>query len=269
MSDIKPVKFTIHFHNENNTELIQTWDGKVQARAAPTYDADFLMVWNKNTDFLSDPHFMAAYRAGMDSGHKIGRPAGSQEDIHIEWRILVCCWAGWHARHLPGDFVECGTNTGIMSLAVCNYIDFNSTGKSFWLFDTFRGIPGEQISPEERALGRDKENELFYEECFERAKRNFAAFPKAHLVRGKVPDTLSSVPINQACYLCLDMNIMLPELAAIEYFWPRLVPGAPVIMDDYGWLGYAAQKKALDAFAAGKGVRILTLPTGQGLLLKP
>ena len=234
----------------------------------PTYDADYLMVWNKNTDFLQDEWFMAAYRAGMDSGHKIGRPAGSSEDIHIEWRILVCCWAAWHAKQLPGDFVECGTNTGIMSLAICNYIDFNSTGKNFYLFDTFRGIPEAQMLPEERAAGRGLENSI-YEECFETAKRNFSPFPRAHLVRGEVPDTLPSQPIEKVCYLMLDMNIMVPERAALEYFWDKLVPGAIVLLDDYGWLGYVAQKRALDEFAASKGVKILNIPTGHGMLIKP
>jgi hypothetical protein len=32
------------------------------------------------------------------------------------------------------------------------------------------------------------------------------------------------------------MNIAKPERAAIEHFWDRLVVGAPVIFDDYGWL---------------------------------
>jgi hypothetical protein len=212
---------------------------------------------------------MAAYRAGMDSGHKIGRPTGSTEDIHIEWRIHICCWAAWHAKQLPGDFVECGTNTGIMSLAVANFINFNATGKSFFLFDTFCGIPDDQILPEERLLGRADHNKALYEECYERASRNFASFPKARLVRGKVPDSLLSVQIDRVCYLCLDMNIVAPEMAAIEHFWDKLVPGAPVILDDYGWLDYGKQKEAMDAFAARKGVKIANLPTGQGLLLKP
>jgi O-methyltransferase len=54
----------------------------------------------------------------------------------------------------------------------------------------------------------------------------------------------------------------------MQYFWPRLVPGAPVIFDDYGWLAYRAQKEALDEFARSHGVEILLLPTGQGLLIK-
>lgn len=181
---------------------------------------------------------------------------------------MVCCWAAWHAKHLEGDFVECGVNTGILSIAVCNYIDFNSTGKSFYLFDTFCGIPQEQMLPEEIAGGRIQENQRYYEECYELAKHNFAQFPKAHLVRGKVPDTLNSVPIEKVCYLSIDMNIVAPEIAAIEYFYYKLVPGAPVILDDYAFAGYYKQKEAWDVFAAKKGFKILCLPTGQGLFIK-
>jgi hypothetical protein len=31
-------------------------------------------------------------------------------------------------------------NCGLKSLAVCEYIDFNATGKNFYLFDTFCGV---------------------------------------------------------------------------------------------------------------------------------
>ena len=95
------------------------------------------------------------------------------------------------------------------------------------------------------------------------------ATPTAALVRGKVPDTLGTVVIPRVCYLSIDMNVVEPEIAAIEYFWDKLSPGAPVIMDDYGWSSYRLQKEALDRFAARNGVTILNLPTGQGLLLKP
>src|ERR1700716_2000244 len=146
------------------------------AAQQPSYDADFLRTWNKSVDFLSDPRFMRAYGRGMDSGHVIGRPVGSREDIHIEWRIHTCCWAATHACRLPGDFVECGTNTGIMSLAVCDYVDFNATGKKFFLFDTFAGIPVDQISEREKALGRADEN-FMYPDCWAIAQKNFASFP--------------------------------------------------------------------------------------------
>jgi hypothetical protein len=232
------------------------------------YDHDCLKNYNKNMSWLREPAFVEAYRAGNDSGHKIGRAAGSNDDIHIEWRVHTACWAARHALHLPGDFVECGVNTGILSLAICNYIRFNETGRSFYLYDTFKGIPEEQMLPSERP-GRSMENESLYEECFETARRNFAPFPKARLIRGMVPDTLTQVAIEKVCYLSIDMNIAYPEIAAIEYFWDKLVSGAIVLLDDYGWAAYYEQQLAWDAFASRKGVAIATLPTGQGLLIKP
>ena len=236
----------------------------------PSYSADWLTVWHKNVDFLSDEKFMTAYRLGMDSGHHIARPRGSSDDLHIEWRVHVLLWAASHAAKLGGDFVECGVNTGIFSLAVCQYLDFNRLSeKSFWLFDTFEGIPAEQVSDEEKRLGRLAENETAYSECYELAQKNFAPYERAVLVRGKVPETLTSVPIEKVCYLSIDMNIVEPEIAAIEFFWPKLSGGAPVILDDYGWSAFRLQKEAMDRFARSKGVEILTLPTGQGLLLKP
>jgi hypothetical protein len=84
-----------------------------------------------------------------------------------------------------------------------------------------------------------------------------------------VPATLDLAPVERVCYLSLDMNISYPERAAIEYFWPKMTPGAPIILDDYAWQGYEEQKASMDAFAASVNVGILTLPTGQGLILKP
>lgn len=41
-----------------------------------------------------------------------------------------------------------------------------------------------------------------------------------------------------------------------------------LFMDDYAYQGYEPQKKAFDAFAAENSVNILSLPAGQGLLIK-
>ena len=68
-------------------------------------------------------------------------------------------------------------------------------------------------------------------------------------------------------YLHLDMNSSAPEVAALEFFWERLVPGAVVLFDDYGYRGYEAQKRALDALARRQDAPIASLPTGQGLLI--
>ena len=113
------------------------------------------------------------------------------------------------------------------------------------------------------------ENAERYEECFATARRNFERFPRARLIRGTVPDTLATTDIDKVCYLSIDMNIVVPEIAAIEHFWDKLVPGAVVVLDDYGWSEHRLQREAMDRFASSRNVQILPLPTGQGLILKP
>ena len=231
------------------------------------YPHDGMKLYGKSLDFLNDPRFVQAYERGMNTGHHIGREKGSHDDIHNEYRVYLCCWAAANGARLDGDFVECGVNTGITSVAICNYVDFNRLGKTFFLFDTYNGIPIDQASEVERKA-RAEESARLYDECFELAKRNFAPWPSCVLVRGRIPDTLACHEIKRVAYLHLDMNIAAPEIAAIEHFWPRLVIGAVVMLDDYGFAQFRPQKDAMDAWAVAHGVSVATLPTGQGMIVK-
>ena len=229
---------------------------------------DEMTVNGRNLDSLASPKFTAAYRAGMNTGQKMGFSAVRNEDLHIEWRAYVCCWAAQHALHLEGDFVECGVNTGMYAKAICEYTDFGALDRTFYLFDTFQGIPPDQMSDAERQRVT-RHNELHYEDCFDLASDNFAPYPNVTLVRGRVPDTLTDVQIDQVAYLSIDMNIAEPEVAALTFFWDRLVPGALVVLDDYGSFNCRVQYDAMNALAEKLDVSILTLPTGQGLIIRP
>ena len=64
------------------------------------------------------------------------------------------------------------------------------------------------------------------------------------------------------------MNCAMPERAALDHFWPLLPPGAVVLLDDYAYAGHGNQKEAMDAAAAELGAGVLSLPTGQGLIVR-
>lgn len=221
-----------------------------------TYHQDGLAT-EHNADFCRDPRFARAYALGRETGSWRGR--------EIRWRAYVACWAAEHATRLPGDMVECGVYRGGLSRTVMTYVEFEKLPKTFYLLDTFRGIPEKQILPEERRLGRGMER---YEECYEAVVQTFSRYPNVIIIRGPVPDTLMQIPAKRICYLSLDMNSAVAEVAALTFFWDKLVPGAVVLLDDYGFRDYAPQKHAIDAFASERGVRVLSLPTGQGLLIK-
>ena len=113
-------------------------------------------------------------------------------------------------------------------------------------------------------------NEQFYfESVYDQARERFEEFDRVHLIRGAVPDTLNDVEVDRVAYLSLDMNCAGPEIAALRHFWPKLVSGGVVLLDDYAFRGFEPQLKAHNELAGELGYSILSLPTGQGLILKP
>jgi hypothetical protein len=238
-------------------------DGRTLVQGPLTYDTDGLATQH-NADFLREPRFAEAYRAGLAVPHPYGDAA------HFEWRVYIACWLASNALRIPGDFVECGVATGILSRAICSYVSFEQhLERTFWLLDTFEGYPTEQVSDAERSSGLADHLEGYYPKTYDAVRDSLAAYPNVRLIKGLVPGTLPSVTAEKIAYLSIDMNAAAPEVAAMEAFWDRLTPGAFVLMDDYGWAPCINQKIALDAFAATKGVAILALPSGQGLLIRP
>ncbi len=108
-----------------------------------------------------------------------------------------------------------------------------------------------------------------YKDCYNDIKERFDQYGNVEIVRGPVPDVLPLVKAEKVCYLSIDMNNAVPEIAAGEFFWDKLVSGAVVVLDDYGFRKHIIQKHAWDDFASRKGIQVLSLPTGQGLIIKP
>ena len=149
---------------------------------------------------------------------------------------------------------------------VMHYINFNALDKTYYLLDTFTGLTDEYSTPEEMV-----KNENFgYQKLvglYEKVKHSFRDF-NVEIIQGTVPETLPQVKTNQICYLSVDMNCVLPEIAALDFFWDKLVPGGVIILDDYGYGNNRDQKLAHDEWAAKKNIKILSLPTAQGLIIK-
>jgi O-methyltransferase len=227
------------------------------------YMGDNMALMGKNTGFLQDPKFVAAWETASELNREGWR--GTSPDIR--WRAHVACWAATQALRLEGDFVECGVYTGLLSLTVCNYVDFNETARNFWLFDTFAGIPLGHLEGQEVEHAQYM-NEHIYFDVYELAQRNFAPFKKAHLVRGVLPDTIAQVSIDRIAYLSVDLNNAYAEKGAIERLWPKVVPGGVIVLDDYAFINRVLQYEMWNSFAESVGRSILTLPTGQGLLIR-
>jgi O-methyltransferase len=226
-----------------------------------TYANDLLYTYH-NADFIKEPKFAEAYALCKQIGGDL------LKNYDIQWRIHVLCWAATHAAKLEGDFIDCGVNTGFCPRAVIHYTSFEKLNKKYYLLDTFSGLDERYSTPYEmersKKLGYGKDNSLY-----ERVKQTFAPFKNVELVKGAIPDTLTQVPSQKIAYLSIDMNCVKPEVDALEFFWNKMVSGGIIVLDDYGYPGCIDQKHAHDAFAKSKGVQVLSLPTCQGMILKP
>lgn len=228
------------------------------------YAQDGLFTLHRD-HFRADPAFQAAYARGVKASGGL--------DPQFEWRVHVALWAALRALRIPGDFAECGVNAGFMSSAIMQRVDWRNVEKRFYLIDTFAGPVLTQYSQEEASLGRvgmakDSLAAGAYVTDMARVRANYTEWPNAIVVQGAVPDILPSLEIGKVAFLHLDLNCAYPERAALEFFWHLLSPGALVLLDDYTYFGHQCQAEAIDAVARQLGTDVLSLPTGQGLIIK-
>jgi hypothetical protein len=216
------------------------------------YDEDSLLTLN-SCDFVDEPRFSSAYRRAVQAGGF---------DYGIRWRAHTVLWAAALAASMEGVFVECGTGRGFMMSAVCEYLNWQD--RPLYLFDTFRPTmpdregkqsAGGKVSPH-YASGPDA------------VARNFQEWPGVKLVVGEVPATFAKTSIDRVAFLHIDMNHPLPEEAAVREFWPRMVDGGVMLLDDYGASNHRQSRLVHNALSDEFGYRILSLPTGQGLVVK-
>lgn len=247
-------------------------EGRIYKRMSPLlqaklgeqrYEFDGLHTVH-NHDFMEDDRFKRAYQRGVQAAGK---------DYQWYWRVHIGLWAAATAIKLPGDFVECGVNRGFLSSAIMQQLDWDTTQRMFYLLDTFQGIDAKYLSELEIKGGvlernQSEINSGFYTQNLKEVEDNFAEWKNKKIVVGSIPETLPGITSEKIAFLHIDLNCTEPEVAALDYLWPKLVCGAVVLLDDYAYFGYQPQKEGMDDWAKLHNVAIASLPTGQGLIVK-
>jgi hypothetical protein len=214
-----------------------------------SFAGDNLVVMGRNLSFLTDEKFMTAFNKHV------------QTDIEraIIWRIATVAWGANNAMRLDGDLVEIACYKGITARIVCDYIDFASRpDRKYYLYDLFEhdaSMPHHHMPEHSGSL-------------FDQVKARFADLPNVKVTQGRVPDVLAEAAPEKIAFMHLDLNSADAEIGALEVLFDRMVPGAIMLLDDYGWIGYRPQKLAEDPWFAARGYKVMELPTGQGILVK-
>lgn len=215
-----------------------------------------LATWFKPLHFFADQRFHA-----LANKHS---SLLAQPNWH--WNLSTVLWAVREALEVDGDFVELGVFKGHTTLFCADYIEFADQPKTWWLYDTFEGVPDDQLD-----AGWAEINANLYRDAFtlEEVAERFSGFPNVRVTQGRVPEILSDSAPDRIAFLHLDLNNTIAEIQALDWTLDRLSPGGIIVLDDYGWQASSAQRVAEEAWFAKRGVRPLALPTGQGIYRKP
>ena len=150
---------------------------------------------------------------------------------------------------VPGSFAEVGVWRGETS----RFVHRLAPDRRYYLFDTFTGFDAER---DPTATGDDRFRDTTAALVHERVGHS----DNVVLKPGYVPDTFTGLGDERFAWVLLDLDLYAPTVASLDFFYPRLSPGAYLIVHDYNndesdW----ACKRALDEFVADKPEHVIDI----------
>jgi O-methyltransferase len=225
----------------------------------------------KNYYFESDETFKSFYREGIKASGSRHNPEVVHQRMYNAVEFLR------YSLDLEGEVVECGAFLGLSSYVFCNYIrlaDPDFEGAGYHIFDSFEGLsqPSEQDAITDEsfgAVGTHAQPAGSFHGSLDTVKTTLRDFPGVEYHQGWIPESFAGQPERKYKFVHVDLDLYDPIKGAVEYFYPRLVKGGVIVIDEYGFPRWPGARRALDEFCQAHGLTTpVCLTTGNGVLIK-
>ncbi|HSX29197.1 MAG TPA: TylF/MycF/NovP-related O-methyltransferase [Candidatus Saccharimonadales bacterium] len=181
-------------------------------------------------------------------GHRIISDQVGQDELGVVWNELQKVLN----RNVPGDIVEFGCYIGTTSLFIRRLLDEagESSARTLHVYDSFEGLPPKTM-PDESPAGTQ-----FAAGALRVSKKELLAqFRAADLTPPVVHkgwfNQLAPVDIPPSiAFAYLDGDFYDSIATSLNLVWPRLSPGAVVLVDDYEREALPGPAKAVHDFFA-------------------
>jgi hypothetical protein len=132
-------------------------------------------------------------------------------------------------------------------------------GTTAYLLDTFEGFNPADLK------GVDAQHAMEFSDTSLESVRALVGEDSVRYIKGYFPESASQIPdsLNFA-FVHIDCDLYTPIVNALNYFYPRLVPGGYLIVHDYFSLAWDGAEKAVDEFFADKPEPVIPLTDGCG-----
>jgi len=158
--------------------------------------------------------------------------------------------------NLTGYMAEVGVYNGGSSALIA----YNNPNKTLYSFDTFNGMP------ESDEIDYHKKGDFLTQ--YDIVKDRLSSFKNIRLVKGVFPSTADIVKYKVFCLVHLDVDIYRSHLDGLNFFYPRLVTGGALVIDDYKWDRCKGVTKATDEFFSKKPENIIMDAKYQAYIIK-
>jgi hypothetical protein len=158
---------------------------------------------------------------------------------------------------LQGDIAELGVYKGHTASLLA--IMARRLGRTAYLLDTFTGFDEADLK------GMDAGISMSFADTSIEAVRQLVGEQNVTFVPGYFPATTAQLPPYATyCLVHIDCDLYAPMRSALEYFYPRLVPGGFLILHDYSSLSWSGAERAIDEFFSGRTESVTPMPDRQG-----
>jgi Macrocin-O-methyltransferase (TylF) len=159
---------------------------------------------------------------------------------------------------VDGDLVELGAYKGHTATLLAKMA--RKLGRTAYILDTFTGFDPADV------VGIDASvNVTHFRDTSLEAVRALVGEDNVRYVKGRFPQTAGQLPADgRYCLVHIDCDLYAPILSALQYFYPRVVPGGFLIIHDYSSPSWNGADKAVDEFFADKAEAPVPLPDSAG-----
>ncbi len=162
----------------------------------------------------------------------------------------------------PGAIAEIGVYKG----GTAKLMAMVAPNKKFYLFDTFEGMPGQEIVAD-LAVDVHQAGD-FDDTSIEAVGRLLGNSPNLHFRKGYFPETTVGLENERFAFVHVDGDIYQTTLDALRFFYPRMTIGGTMIFDDYEWPMCPGVKLAMDEYLADKPEQRFVKNEFQAILIK-
>lgn len=231
---------------------------KTQFGIQPSYIIDnTLHKFNKNfhsVDFLDslkpsdymvlltieNPETIESVRHAIYSHYPKNRvlelfPWHTSSDVRISWLRRYAEFV--YEKSLQGSVAECGVNQGDFA----QYLNMFFPDRTCYLFDSFEGFREEDIISDNKhnSIEATPHRSYFFQNIggYKATTVDIVMSKMSHpekvvIKQGYVPETLIDVE-DSFCFVNLDMDVYMPMLEGMRFFYPRMVNDGIILLHDY------------------------------------